>query len=264
MTDRLKARRCIVTGASSGIGEQIAYSMAAEGARVAVLARREQESQQVVAKICDNGGQAFAVCCDVSDSTSAKAAVSQAVEQLGGLDTLVNNAGGAFSIDRFPEESEQGWQDTLDVNLNGPFFMSRAAWPHLITNGGGSIVNISSLSAFAGVGQSQLAKMGAQPPASYSAAKAGLEGFSAYIAGVGGEHNIRVNCVAPGRILTPQWQDMLGEEGLFWPFYRDVQMLKQHGRAEDVANAVIYLASDEAAFVTGQLLQVNGGAVAKL
>ena len=148
---------------------------------------------------------------------------------------------------------------------NGPFYIARAAWPHLIAAGGGAIVNVSSLSGVAGIGKHQFEQMGGfQPSASYQASKAGLEGLTRHLAGRGGEHGIRVNAVRPGRILTRQWEEFGGEDFLFWEFYRQIQMLPRHGRAADVANACLYLASDEASFVTGKILDVDGGAVGKV
>ncbi len=140
----------------------------------------------------------------------------------------------------------------------------RAAWPHLVARGGGAIVPITSLSAWMAIGKDQLAKMGGMPGAGYQAAKAGMEGLTVYLAGRGGEHGIRVNAVRPGRILTDKFESWLGEDGVFWSHYREAQLLKRHGRSEDIANAVLFFASDESSFITGTVLDVNGGAVVRL
>jgi meso-butanediol dehydrogenase/(S,S)-butanediol dehydrogenase/diacetyl reductase len=202
--------------------------------------------------------------CDVTDSQQVGATIEQTVETYGKLNVVVNNAGTA-SPHQWPEEPDDAWDDVLRLNLSGMFYVSRAAWPHLLAAGGGSIINISSFSAVAGVGKDQLEAMGGfQPSASYQASKAGMEGLMYHLAGRGGEHGIRVNCVRPGRILTRQWEETMGEDFLFWPFYRKLQMLKQHGRSEDVADAALYLASDESRFVTAEIIDVNGGAVGKV
>jgi NAD(P)-dependent dehydrogenase (short-subunit alcohol dehydrogenase family) len=140
----------------------------------------------------------------------------------------------------------------------------KAAWPHRVASAG-NIVVVSSLSAWLGVGQHELDQMGGfQPCPSYQASKAGIEGLAKHLAGRGGEHGVRVNVVRPGRILTDKWEGVLGQDGLFWSHYEKVQLLKRHGRTQHVAAAVAFLASDEAAFITAAVLDVDGGAVVKL
>ena len=210
------------------------------------------------------GGEAAFIACDVTDSAAVNAAVEQTVERFGRLDVVVNNAGGAFR-GLFPDESDESWLNTIALNLNGTFFMCRAAWPHLVAAGGGSIVNVTTLSAVAGVGRDQRELMGGQPPLSYTASKAGVEGLTVFLAGVGGTEGIRVNAVRPGRILTSRYEQLMGEGGIFWPYYKVNQMLKQHGRSEDVANAILFLASDEAKFITAEILDAHpNGVVAAL
>jgi NAD(P)-dependent dehydrogenase (short-subunit alcohol dehydrogenase family) len=143
-------------------------------------------------------------------------------------------------------------------------FLCRAAWPHLIESGAGSAIAITSLSAWMGIGRDQLAKMGGAPSASYQASKAAMEGLVVHLAGRGGEHNVRVNAIRPGRILTDKFRAWLGDEGIFWNHYKEAQLLKRHGQSDDIANAALFLASDESSFITGTVLDVNGGAVVKL
>ncbi|RMH17206.1 MAG: SDR family oxidoreductase, partial [Gemmatimonadetes bacterium] len=172
----------------------------------------------------------------------------------------------AFS--QWPDTPDAEWQATLDLNLNGTMFTIRAAWPHLVSAGGGAVVLVSSLSAAMAVGATQLERMGGmQPPPEYQASKAGLDGLMVHLAGRGGEHGIRVNSIRPGRIVTEKLLGYFGgdaEQAVFWTHYRELQLLKRHGRPEDVAHAVVYLVSDESSFVTGQILKVDGGAVAHL
>ena len=254
----------MVTGGNAGIGAAIVRRFASEGARVAMLARRAALGEALATELRDAGAEVEFIRCDVTDSAQVAVATEQLIAWAGRIDVVVNNAGGASYFKPFPEDSDADWRDTIALNLHAPFYVCRQIWPHLIASGGGSIVNISSLSAFAGVGASQLEIMGAQPPAAYSAGKAGLEGLSVYLAGLGGAHGIRVNCIRPGRILTEEFRELLGEEGIFWPFYRQIQMLKRHGAADDIAQAAVYLASDESRFVTAEALDVNGGAVGKV
>jgi NAD(P)-dependent dehydrogenase (short-subunit alcohol dehydrogenase family) len=251
----------MITGGNSGIGEATAHRFAQEGAKVALLARRAAEGQAVQHAICATGGEAVFIPCDVSDRRAVEAAVAQTVARYGGLHVLFNNAGGG-ALDRFPEESEEVWERVLKVNLTGTFLMSQAVWPHLIAAGGGTMINMSSLAAVSGPNDTRLA-LGNVPSASYYASKAGIEAFTRYLAGLGARHNIRVNCVRPGQILTPRVTTTAGEH-LFAGFLNAAQMLKGPGCPEDVANAVLFLATEESRFITAEILNVDGGAVAKV
>jgi NAD(P)-dependent dehydrogenase (short-subunit alcohol dehydrogenase family) len=263
MPGRLHGKVAMITGGNSGIGEATAHRFAQEGAKVALLARRDAEGQAVQHAICATGGEAVFIRCDVSDRHAVEAAVAQTVARYGGLHVLFNNAGGG-ARDRFPAESEEVWERVLKVNLTGTFLMSQAVWPHLIAAGGGTIINMSSLAAVNGPNDTQLALVNdVFPSASYYASKAGIEAFTRYIAGVGARHNIRVNCVRPGQILTPRLTTPAGEH-IFAGSLNAAQMLKGPGRPTDVANAVLFLATEESRFITAEILNVDGGAVAKV
>ncbi|MGB9305493.1 MAG: SDR family NAD(P)-dependent oxidoreductase [Mycobacterium sp.] len=255
MAERFTDRVAVVTGASSGIGYTVAERLAAEGASVLACARHEPEQEM-------GAGITF-VTADISDEASVAALMDTAVDRYGRIDVVVANAGIA-NIGPWPDEPFEQWREILDVNLNGTMLTCKAAWPHLVSSGG-NIVVVSSLSAWMGVGKHELEQMGGfQPCPSYQASKAGIEGLAKHLAGRGGEHGVRVNVVRPGRILTDKWEDVLGQDGLFWSHYEKVQLLKRHGRTKDVAAAVAFLASDEAAFITAVVLDVDGGAVVKI
>jgi meso-butanediol dehydrogenase/(S,S)-butanediol dehydrogenase/diacetyl reductase len=256
---RLDGKVALVTGGTTGIGEAIVRRFAAEGARVAFCARTEDDGRAVEATV---EGSRF-VTCDVTDADAVDAFVAAAVERFGGLDIVVANAGTGGGHP-WPNEPADVWQGFVDLNLNGMMHTCRAAWPHLVARGGGSIVAITSLSAWMAIGRDQLDKMGGQPSASYQASKAAMEGLTVHLAGRGGDIGIRVNAVRPGRILTDKFRRWLGEDGVFWSHYQEAQLIKRHGHVDDVANAVLFLASDEASFITGTVLDVNGGAVVKL
>jgi NAD(P)-dependent dehydrogenase (short-subunit alcohol dehydrogenase family) len=255
MSERFADRVAVVTGASSGIGQAVAERLAAEGASVVACARHEPEEQI--------GAEITFVPTDISDEASVTALMDAAVDRYGRIDVVVANAGIA-NIGPWPDEPLDQWREILGVNLTGTMLTCQAAWPHLVESSG-NIVVVSSLSAWMGVGQHELDQMGGfQPCPSYQASKAGIEGLAVHLAGRGGEHGVRVNVVRPGRILTDKWEDVLGQDGLFWSHYEKIQLLKRHGRTQDVAAAVAFLASDEAAFITAVVLDVDGGAVCKL
>jgi|SRR5271163_1526759 len=255
MAERFAGRVAVVTGATTGIGRSVAERLAGEHADVLACARH-LPSQPLPA------GVTFATA-DIADETSVMALIDLAISRYGRLDVVVANAGTA-NISPWPDETFDQWREIVDTNLHGTMLTCKAAWPHLVATGG-NIVIVSSLSAWMGVGEHELEQMGGfQPSPAYQTSKAGIEGFAKHIAGRGGEHGVRVNVVRPGRILTDKWAGFLGEDGLFWSHYEKIQLLKRHGRAEDVAAAVAFLASDEAAFITAVVLDVDGGAVAKL
>lgn len=262
MGGRLHGKVALITGGNSGIGEATARRFAKEGARVAILARREKEGYAVQEAIRADGGDATFLACDVTDRAAVEATVDGAIKAYGGLHVLVNNAGGG-ARDVFPNESDEVWDRVLRINLTACFLTCRAAWPHFIKAGGASIVNVSSLAAVSGVSDAVFQRQPVLPSASYIAAKAGLEGFTRYIASLGGRHNIRANCVRPGQILTQRLTTPAGEH-VFARHFEMWQLLKGPGYAEDVANAALFLASDEARFITAEIINIDGGAAAKL
>ncbi len=262
MAGRLLGRVAIVTGGNAGIGEATARRFAQEGAKVAILARRVPEGEAVQEAIRGRGGEAIFIPCDVTEERAVEVAVTKTVATYGSLHVLFNNAGGG-ARGVFPEEANESWEGVLKLNLTGTFLMCRAAWPHLIEAGGGAIINMSSLAAVYGPSDALRDLVPAIPSASYSAAKAGIEALTRYIASVGARHHIRVNCVRPGQIETPH---LLGDEGghVFKRYFDVVQILSGAGRAEDVADAVLFLASDEARFITAEILNIDGGAAGKV
>ena len=263
MPGRLDGRVAIVTGGNSGIGEATAHTFAREGARVVLMARREAQGVAVQDAIRAAGGDATFVRCDVSDSASVTAAVAQAVDAYGGIDVLFNNAGYG-SGESFPDESEENWGEIIGVNLTGTFLMSRAVWPHLVARGGGAVVNMSSLAATRGFSQTQQEMGPGTASASYYAAKAGIDAFTRWTAGAGGRHKIRVNCVRPGQVLTPGATNPATGQHWFKGGFDMYQILEEPGLPEDVANVVLFLVSDEAKFLTGEIINVDGGCAVKL
>jgi NAD(P)-dependent dehydrogenase (short-subunit alcohol dehydrogenase family) len=260
----LAGKVAIVTGGNSGIGAATVQRFAREGARVAILARREQEGLVVQHAVRDAGGDASFIACDVLDSAAMEAAVARTVDLYGGVQVLVNNAGGG-APDPFPEPGgDEAWERTLRLNLTAAYVLTRAVWPHMVAAGGGTIVNVSSLAAVTAVSPQQQELMPFIPGPAYAAAKAGLEALTRITASLGATHNIRANTVRPGAILTPTATRLEPGHHVFERVHDLVQLTPGSGSADDLANAIYFLASDESRFVNAQVLSVDGGAVFKV
>jgi 3-oxoacyl-[acyl-carrier protein] reductase len=241
----LAGRIALVTGASRGIGEACAYALADAGATVLLNSHSAGEAVTAVRDtIRKAGGSSEILAFDVADSAAVKQAFAQIAEQYGHLHILINNAGKRVDALALRMSDEQ-WRESLAINLDGVFFCAREALS-LMRTGGGSIVNISSVAAFAGsAGQ-----------ANYSAAKAGVIGLTRSLALEYGGRNIRVNAVVPGIIETAMTSNI--KESLKEQMLAQIPV-KRFGRPEEVAAAVLFLASDAASYISGATLHVNGG-----
>ena len=260
MSGKLDGKVAIVTGGSDGIGAATCRLFAREGARVAIMARGEPKGLEVQEGIRGEGGEATFMRCDVTDSEAVNAAVDRTVSTYGGVNILMNNAGRSFG-GRFPDEEDDDFEATVRLNLFGTFYMSKAVWPHLVEAGGGAIVNVSSVAAVIAHNKRSFDAGGAiGPPAAYAAAKAGIEGFTRYIAAKGGHHNIRINCIRPGQILVPY----MGETHPIKPYFDMRQLLNGPGYPEDAANLALFLASDDGRFITAETIDLDGGYGAKV
>jgi 3-oxoacyl-[acyl-carrier protein] reductase len=245
---RFSGKVALVTGASRGIGRGIAVRLAAEGADVAINYRRDEDAARVTAAAVESAGvRALLLQGDVGQAGDAAAVVTRTATELGGLHILVNNAG--ISADMLTMRlSEDDWDRVLDTDLKGAFLTTKSALRILLRQRWGRIINIASVVAFTGnAGQ-----------ASYAAAKAGLLGLSKSVAREVATRGITVNVVAPGLVLT-DLTDALSEEIRAW-MLGQVPMGRP-GTPEDVAAAVAFLASDDAAYMTGQVLRIDGGMV---
>jgi 3-oxoacyl-[acyl-carrier protein] reductase len=248
---RFRGRTAIVTGASRGIGRAIAFALASEGAAVVVnYARNADAAREIVHAIADAGGRAVACRADVSRPDAGRRLVDCALRRFGRLDVLVNNAGHSarrsWQLD-LESLDERDWDRVMAVDVKGAMLCSKAAAPAMRKAGGGSIVNLSSSAALQGDETLLL----------YSAAKAGLAGWTRSLA-CALAPAIRVNAVAPGSIATDWIRDWkLSRKDL--NAIRRSTPLRRIGTPEDIAHAVLYLASDDARYVTGQVLVVDGG-----
>ena len=260
MPGKLEGKVAIVTGGNDGIGEAVSRRFAREGAKVAIVARREEKGLEVQEEIRGEGGDASFIRCDVTDSEAVNATVDETVSTYGGVNVLMNNAGRSFG-GRFPDEEDDTFDATVRLNLYGTFYMSRAVWPHLVDAGGGVIINVSSVAAVIAHNKRSFDAGGAiGPPAAYAAAKAGIEGFTRYIAAKGGHHNIRINCIRPGQILVPY----MGDVHPIKPYFDMRQLLNGSGYPEDAANLALFLASDDGRFITAETIDLDGGYAAKV
>jgi len=247
---RLEGRIALVTGGASGIGAATARRLAAEGARVAVADLDEAGARAVAGEV-----DGVAVAMDVADTASVRAGVAAAEEALGPLDVLVNNAG----IDRFSffvHTDEALWDVVLGVNLRGTIAATHAVLDGMQRRGGGAIVNVAS----------EAGRVGSQGSAVYSAAKAGVIGFTRAVARESARFGVRVNAVAPGPIDTPLLNSAAVEFGELGEIGERLMQgmvaatsMRRIGQPEEVAAAIAFLASDDASYVTGQTLNVSGG-----
>ena len=251
---KLDDKVALITGGNSGIGRATAALFAKEGAAVVLTGRNQERGEQVAQAINEAGGRSMFVCSDVRVAADCRQAVEQTLERFGRIDVLFNNAG-VFYPKKVPECTEEEWDETIDSSLKGAFLMSKYALPSMIERGSGSIIHNSS-----GWGI-----LGGDKAAAYCAAKGGLVVMAKAMAIDHGPDGIRVNCVCPGDTETPMLTDDADKRGMEWDDYAasgSDRPLGRMGTAEEIARAVLFLASDDSSFVTGEALVVDGGGVA--
>lgn len=248
---KLAGKVAIVTGAGRGIGAATAKRLASDGAKVGVFDLREEFTAETVSEIQASGGEAIGIACDVADASQVESAVTALVNHFGRLDILVNNAG-VIRDNLLFKMSEDDWDTVMDIHLKGSFLMSRSVQKHMVSQRYGKIVNLSSISALGSRGQ-----------ANYSAAKAGLQGFTKTLSIELGPFNINVNAIAPGFIATDMTKETARRIGVsFEEFEKESAAqipLRRAGKPEDIANVVSFLVSEEASYVSGQIIYVSGG-----
>ncbi|KMS77140.1 oxidoreductase [Streptomyces viridochromogenes] len=247
-TTRFAGYGVLITGAARGIGAATARRFAEEGARVLLTDRDGPEAERAAAELRGQGLAAEGLACDVADRASIEAAVAHAVDTFGSLDVLVNGAACCTpDTPLFEDGPDDAWARDLDITLTGTYRCCRAALPHLAATGHGAIVSIGSVNALQDFGNH-----------AYSAAKAGLGSLTRTLAGHAAARGVRVNLVTPGTVRTSAWEGRDAELDALRPLYP----LGRVGEPEDIAAAITFLASRDAAWITGTTLTVDGGLTA--
>lgn len=247
---KLDGKTAVVTGAARGLGKAMAAGLAEAGANIVIPDLNLEGAREAAAEIAEIGVKTLALETDVTDEKDVMEMVNKIEEEFERIDILINNAGICKHI---PAEdmSLQEWQDVIDVNLNGVFLCAQKVGQHMIENGGGSIINISSMSAYI-VNYPQC-------QSSYNASKAGVSHLTKSLAAEWSEHNIRVNAIAPGYMRTNMTQEVINETPELTEHWVDPAPMKRMGEPEELQGAAVYLASEASSFMTGNILIIDGG-----
>ena len=251
---RLSNKVALITGGTSGIGEATSLLFAKEGARIAITGRNEKHGHEITASILESGGEAIFIRTDVRKAAECERSVEETVKKFGTLDILFNNAG-IFYPQTTLECSEEEWELQIDINLKGTFLMSKYALPHMIAKASGVIINNSS-----GWGI-----VGGDRAVAYCASKGGVVLLTKAMAIDHGKQGIRVNCICPGDVETPMLPEDARMRGMKWEDYLagcNNRPMGRIGTADEIAKAVLFLASDDSSFMTGASLIVDGGGTA--
>jgi 3-oxoacyl-[acyl-carrier protein] reductase len=246
MKTRMKNKVCVVTGAATGIGKATALMLADHGAQVIVADINLEGAKGTVSEILDQGSEAYALHLDLSDLHSISCAVETVMSRYGRLDVLVNNAG-LFSTVAIPDMTEENWDAVMDVNLKGTFFLCKAVLPHMIEQRYGKIVNLSSLAAKRG---------GVTSGINYAASKSGILSVTTCLAKYSASFGITVNAIIPAFCDTSMFRSLPQKK--IDDAINGIPMGRP-ARPEELASAIMFLSSDESSYITGEILDVNGG-----
>jgi len=249
--NRLEGKVAVITGGNAGIGEAIAKRFAEEGAAVVITGRRQQELDRVSSVIRSNKGKVLGVAGSVTDEVHVQEVVRRTLDSFGRIDVLVNNAGIGDFGKRLHETDNATWAKILDINVTGVFRMMRSVIPHMQQQGRGSIINISSVASLVGL----------TGLAAYTASKGALDALTRAVAVEYAKEGIRCNVVNPGLIDTPMAAPLMANPDMLQPILSQYA-IRRAGTPDEVASMVLYLASDEAVWVTGATFPIDGGMTA--
>jgi NAD(P)-dependent dehydrogenase (short-subunit alcohol dehydrogenase family) len=249
MTPNLKNKVALITGSSSGIGKATALAFAGAGASVVLGARRQAEGEAVAQQVRDSGGKAIFLKTDVTEQSQLQALVSLAESEFGGLDIAFNNAGTEGEPGMLTDIDDAAFDKTMNTNVRGVWNALRVQIPALRRRGGGSIINTSSV----------LGSRGVAGMSTYVASKFAIEGLTQSVALEVAKENIRINAIAPGPILTPMLESATGGDT---DAFNAIVAMGRPGTTDEIAPAVLFLASDQASYITGHSLPIGGGAKA--
>jgi len=248
MADSIEKRVAVVTGASRGIGAAIADALAAQGRHVVLMARNEGKLAEVAARITEAGGSASIKVCDVSDHAGFAAVIEEVAEEFGRLDILVNNAG--IPMRRTPDElTEEEFDLVFSINVRSLLMLTLGLGPAMTERGGGSVINISSIASL----------RGRPGRVAYAGTKGAVDAMTRALAADWGTQGIRVNAICPGLIATAIWEDNRKNIPGLIEQMEDQIALKRWGYGDDIADVVLFFASDASRYVTGEVIAVDGG-----
>jgi 2-hydroxycyclohexanecarboxyl-CoA dehydrogenase len=245
---KLKDKAAIVTGAGQGIGRAIALAMAREGAKICVADLNPETANKVAAEIKGMGGKSIAVQMDITSLDQVKKTVEKTIAEFGCVDVLVNNVGWD-KMELFIQSEPATWDKVININFKGPINFFKAVLPHMIERKYGKIISIAS----------DAGRVGSSGEAVYSGAKGGIIAFSKTVAREVARYGITVNCVSPGPTDTPFFAQVAGDNPAIAEGLKKAIPLRRLAQPEDIAGAVAFFASDEAGYITGQVLSVSGG-----